>query len=481
VYDPVFNGMPMSALPYAQAMDHQYLLGMVSTQLDYYFSLDNLLKDTFLRKHMDSQGFVFFDVIVNFPRVKNLSPDRDLIKTACLKSDVIEIRVGEDGKERLRKREGWQQFVLPMDQRETASQTDGPKVLHRPEAPQLQTLWQTNPAAQYHGPASAGPVQRASFDIPPYAMNGMVPPFSPYPNDSQDAAVFGEGSEELTRGRALKSPTKEFGAFSNQQSFADPRQSEPDTFLDQNVNELNVIYKPNPNPGRAPFHSSSSRTFSNGSIDTRNIASEIEKLSESSEPATTNGRTVTNGDVDHTKATPDLIQHDPNDKNAEVIFLWLKDQVIQQDDIPKGTHVQPYITLRAEALAQRERAPPSTCPHDLDILYKFWSHFLIRNFNARMYGEFKYYAITDARQRDNVLGLTQLVNFYVNALKSNTHIIRDLVVVDYIELVKDQPPNFQNYAFKQLRQAWRDGATNLKNRKKLTQYVDETLRTQLES
>jgi la-related protein 1 len=473
----------MSAVPYAQAMDHQYLLGMVSTQLDYYFSLDNLLKDTFLRKHMDSQGFVFFDVIVNFPRVKNLSPDRDLIKAACLKSEIIEIRVGEDGKERLRKREGWQQFVLPMDQRESTSQNDGPQVLQRPEAPQLQPLWQANPSIQYRGPASAGPVQRASFDIPPYAMNGMVPPFSPYPHDPQDSAVFGEGTEELLRGRTMKPSAKDFHGFPGQQPFADARQSEPDTFLDQNVNELNVIYKPNPNPGRAPFHSSSSRTFSNGSIDTRNIASEIEKLSEHPEPATTNGNTAVNGDAEHqdASAASNAIEPEVVDKNAEVIFLWLKDQVIQQEDIPKGTHVQPYIALRSEALAQRERGAPGTCPHDLDILYKFWSHFLIRNFNARMYAEFKFLAIDDARVRDNTIGLTQLVNFYVNALKSNTHIVRDLVVADYIDLVKDQPPNFQNYAFKQLRQAWRDGATNLKNRKKLTQYVDEPLRAQLES
>lgn len=483
VYDPTYNAMPMTAMPYAPVMDHSYLVNFVTTQLEYYFSLDNLIKDTYLRRQMDSQGFVFFDVVVNFNRVKNLSQDRDLIKAAALKSEDIEIRVGEDGKERLRKREGWEPFVLPMDQREPASQNDGPKVLRRPEAPQLQPIWSMNPGMGYRGPASAGPhgpQQRRPFDMPGYGVNGMVTPFSPFSPTSQDAGPFGEDQEEMMRGRSAKSPLREYGDYPSQ-PLAGARAAEPDTFPDQRISELNVIYKQNPNPSRAPYHSTSSRTFSNGSIDTHNIASEIEKLSERNDQASTSTEAVANGEETEPNGSASSGNDAADKDSSEVIFLWLKDQEFHQDDIPKGTHVQPYFSLRSEAFSQRDRAPHGSCPHDLDILYKFWSHFLIRNFNNRMYGEFKFYAIDDAKQRDTIVGLTHLVNFYVNALKSNTHIIRDAVVIDFLELVQDQPQNFQNYGFKQLRQAWRDGATNLKNRKKLTQFVEEPLRAQLES
>jgi len=195
----------------------------------------------------------------------------------------------------------------------------------------------------------------------------------------------------------------------------------------------------------------------------------------------TNGEAATNGDVEVSQTNGDNAAVPSNDKSAsEVIPLWLKDQEFQQADIPAGTHVQPYLALRREAFSQRERAPLGSCPHDLDILYKFWSHFLIRNFNARMYGEFCFYALDDAKSRDNASGLQHLVNFYVNALKSSSHLVRDDVVVDYLQLVKDQPANLANYAFKQLRQAWRDGATNLKNRKKLASLVEEPLKSQLE-
>lgn len=42
----------------------------LTQQIDYYFSLDNLIKDIFLRKNMSSEGWVKLDLILNFKRVK---------------------------------------------------------------------------------------------------------------------------------------------------------------------------------------------------------------------------------------------------------------------------------------------------------------------------------------------------------------------------------------------------------------------------
>ncbi|OCK78937.1 hypothetical protein K432DRAFT_279072, partial [Lepidopterella palustris CBS 459.81] len=42
---------------------------------EYYFSVDNLCKDMFLRKRMDSKGFVLLSVIAEFNRIKQLTPD----------------------------------------------------------------------------------------------------------------------------------------------------------------------------------------------------------------------------------------------------------------------------------------------------------------------------------------------------------------------------------------------------------------------
>ena len=91
----------------------------------------NLLKDMHLRKRMDSQGFVFLDVIVEFNRIKQLTDDRALIKAVCMQCENIEIRVGDDGKERLRRHADWERFVLPMVERDESAQTDGPQRVER--------------------------------------------------------------------------------------------------------------------------------------------------------------------------------------------------------------------------------------------------------------------------------------------------------------------------------------------------------------
>ncbi|KAI7575911.1 hypothetical protein KC343_g22448, partial [Hortaea werneckii] len=196
-------GYPVSALPYQPMFDQQYLMDMVSTQLEYYFSIDNLLKDMFLRRHMDSQGFVLLDVVAGFNRLKQLTQDKEVLKTVCLNSETIEIRVGDDGKERLRRRDGWEQFVMPMEQREPAAQTEGPKVLHRPEKPQLQNF--APPSVR--GPQSAFPGATPRFDRAGYPVYPGMPPYGAFASVPEAAYAEMLGGDDA-RGRPAKSPQR---------------------------------------------------------------------------------------------------------------------------------------------------------------------------------------------------------------------------------------------------------------------------------
>ncbi|KAK4543654.1 hypothetical protein LTR36_005299 [Oleoguttula mirabilis] len=476
-------GYPMTAMPYQPYMDHQYLMDMVSTQMEYYFSLDNLLKDMFLRKHMDSQGFVFLDVIASFNRIKQLTQDKDLLKAVCIASDTIEIRVGEDGKERLRRRDGWNQFLLPLDQRETSAQTEGPKHLSRPERPQLQVFGP--PSGR--GPQSAlhsGPQQRfdrRSHEAGYPTLNGMAPQFTSFP--AVPEAAYGETMNgEDIRGRAAKSPIRAEDASPPDGLLADGKDSAPDAFPDDQISVLVVVVQPRP-----PYHSAATRTFSNGSIDSRSIFGEMEKSekpNESQKDTKTNGDTLTNG----TDVTPSASRqpspsaprsHDRAGATPDFSLWWMKDGSALSDP-PRGVSLEPYVQLRLKALDQRNHAATGTCPYDLDVLYQFWCHFLIRNFNSRMYGEFKYYATNDGEERHNCTGLQSLVKFYAQALSSHNP-IRDRLLKDYLALVNAEPPQLEGAAFKQLRSAWRNGALNLKNRKKLADLVDESLKERLET
>lgn len=115
---------PMSAFPYQQYMEPFSLMSMLSMQLEYYFSVDNMCKDMFLRRQMDSQGFVPLSVIASFKRVKSLTEDFELLRHVSRQLRNVEYQTGEDGVDRLRPRD-WTRWILPVDQRETSAKHEG--------------------------------------------------------------------------------------------------------------------------------------------------------------------------------------------------------------------------------------------------------------------------------------------------------------------------------------------------------------------
>ncbi|KAJ5762060.1 uncharacterized protein N7511_005442 [Penicillium nucicola] len=119
------NSGPMSAVPYQPYMEPYSLMPLLSLQLEYYFSVDNMCKDMFLRKHMDSQGFVPLHVLASFKRVKSLTEDFELIRHVARQLRNVECQTGEDNVDRLRVRDMWQQWVLPVEMREPVAQHNG--------------------------------------------------------------------------------------------------------------------------------------------------------------------------------------------------------------------------------------------------------------------------------------------------------------------------------------------------------------------
>ena len=480
-------GFPMTAVPYPTTMHHPKTVDMVSMQLEYYFSIDNLLKDMYLRQNMDSQGFVFLDIIANFNRVKHLSTDKDLIRFSCMQSEVIEIRVGEDGKDRLRRRDGWEQFLLPKEQRDANVQNDGPQHLHGPELPQMQ-LWGPG-AAPFWGPVSAGPAsphQRRSYDSAYSFPNGVPPPpFAPF-TPLVDSHFTEAPNGEEARGRATKSPNRANSLSPTHQSLlmaANEPDSEPDVFPDEQTTVLTVVVKMNQQ--RATHQHATSRTFSNGSIDPRSIFGDAEKATGDPASPAVNGESTVNGDdkkLDLPRVASQRSSQSPENENpgSDISLFWVKDKDMPVDRLPTDAQLESYVQLRFKALDQRRHAATGNCPYDLEVLYQFWSHFLIRNFNNKMYGEFKFLAHDDAKMRHSLTGMHNLTQFYAKALSSSIS-IRDRVVKDYADLVQNEPPSLDGSTFKQLRSAWRNGALNLKNRKKLTEIADQSLKDKLES
>lgn len=77
---------------------------------------------------MDSQGFVPLSVIASFKRVKTLTEDFEMLRHACRQVRNVEYQTGEDGIDRLRPRDKWEQWVLPVEQRDPSAQNEGPSL-----------------------------------------------------------------------------------------------------------------------------------------------------------------------------------------------------------------------------------------------------------------------------------------------------------------------------------------------------------------
>lgn len=74
---------------------------------------------------MDSQGFVRLSFIAAFKRIRNLTEDFEMLRHSGRQLRNAEYIIGDDGQDRLRPREKWEQWVLPTDQRDPSAQNEG--------------------------------------------------------------------------------------------------------------------------------------------------------------------------------------------------------------------------------------------------------------------------------------------------------------------------------------------------------------------
>ncbi|CAN4124177.1 unnamed protein product [Withania somnifera] len=100
---PMLSPLP----PFFHILDTQLHTRIVS-QINYYFSNENLIKDTFLRQNMDEHGWVPVTLIAGFKKVMELTDNIQLILNAVRSSTVVEVQG-----EKLRRRNDWFNWLLP--------------------------------------------------------------------------------------------------------------------------------------------------------------------------------------------------------------------------------------------------------------------------------------------------------------------------------------------------------------------------------
>lgn len=371
---PQYAAYPPVQLP---AVYDSSVIPLLTAQIEYYLSVDNLCKDVFLRKHMDSQGFVPFDLIAGFQRVKALAPDVEHIRMSCEVSDKMDYVIGEDGLERLRLRDLWDRFVLPVDDREEAARSEGPLSFYI--------------RSRHSRPAFTAPML-------PLGYHATSPTMFPgnFPNEEQmyqqpymNGAHYDAGIN---------------GGDMNGHRYA------PETQLSAAVPEFS------PSVQQTPFTLEGATTFSDEQVDSLMIV--VDKIDPSksgsnSEAVVVNG---TGSASEHPQTNG--VTHDVRGNTAEIQspptvaknIVWVEGQ--KPANMPQEDG-QRYVDLRKKAFDERHIAKAGETSRDMRTLYEFWSHFLVHSFNPRMYEEFRNCALEDAgKEVPARFGLKCLLQYY---------------------------------------------------------------------
>ncbi|XP_063166164.1 la-related protein 1B isoform X3 [Candoia aspera] len=110
------------------SVDETLLKEYIKRQIEYYFSVENLERDFFLRRKMDQQGFLPISLIASFHRVQALTTNVNLILEALKDSTEIEIV-----DQKMRKRIEPEKWPIPGPSPCSLPQTDFSQLINCPE------------------------------------------------------------------------------------------------------------------------------------------------------------------------------------------------------------------------------------------------------------------------------------------------------------------------------------------------------------
>lgn len=418
---------------------------------------------------MDTQGFVLLRVIAEFRRIKSMLQDRSLsyeqlrnIAQQCRNTEYV---VGEDNEDRLRSREHWKDFVLPVEQRVPQAQNDGSQV--RQQYPRHSTGMM--PDFQMTNNLRSAPPNVNGFHDAYTQPQNMQPSSStitePQSTEQWAANVQNEQFNEERRMSTtsplskVQSPSQDpRSALTNmtnghRDSISSNATAKENTFPDEEVIRLKVVVK-DPDYQGDDEEGARDESTSVRMSGLRGGASSPEQFER-----------IRNLQFGH---------NSQSNKGQPTVYFTQGDSPPHYSR-PGYIH-EDYLTLREQALSQRAegRFDGACIP-----LYPFLAEFLTvpHQFNVNMYEDFKTWAVED-QEKGNSNGKIYLVKFYDAMLSSKTAMTVRLAT-DIIDIARKEPAGDRPVWLK-LRAAWRNGATNMKTRKRLTDLLSTEEQTELD-
>ncbi|KAK6544381.1 hypothetical protein TWF694_001081 [Orbilia ellipsospora] len=428
----------------------------VMNQLGYYFSLDNMVKDTYLRSHMDGQGWIFLDVICGFRKIKDMTKEnKNIVREACIQSPDIEFRgFHPDGRERLRSARNPTEWVLKYEERDESCRHEGP-------------IWENRYAAppQYmNGPY---PMYFQNPNMPPMPVAGPAdqhfPPYNGYPQPNHMMPAFVPGQEFVPEngaayGNGFMPPYQPFMPPTHE---AQPVNGHPvpveenlpqtdkgvrshkkypthNEFSDDQVNQIVLVIRKSPVDHSAE-QQEGPQTQRVMVTDQLNEA--LLKLEQNQEAGSESQKGKEKDDdeqlVKFYPTSPRLGPTAPASQKLNDEVGWFVDPGVSKESgrTPDITTFKlfTYPEFKNRVLGRRETDGVAAVP-EIDILYRFFSHFLRKHFNLNMYNEFKSLALEDFHD-GSMSGVEYLYRFHL--FKIQNFPTPDLFFQDFATLASE--------------------------------------------